>query len=201
MLFSQTCSSGVDDLRTRPRRAAHRRTPHPFTARSFRFRVRRGHGPGGRRCGTASARVDDQLGVPTHLAITRPTARSPPNRRLRGDHRPRPVLAENGEERVMPARHSSRVAGGQSRLPKAASSPSLPPGPAAEQHRFLRREVEVERRPRDAGTLGQLVDGDALSGGRPTGAPRWQDRQLAVVAGGVGSAPASGRAGLGGGGG
>lgn len=59
----------------------------------------------------------------------------------------------------------------------------------AVQHRVLGREVEVERRSGDTGTLGQVVDRDL---GERTlleqAFGRLQDRQLAVVAGGARSA-------------
>ena len=41
-----------------------------------------------------------------------------------------------------------------------------------QQHRFFGREVEVERRPRDAGTLGQVIDRDVGQRTAPRAAAR-----------------------------
>src|ERR1700754_889435 len=69
-----------------------------------------------------------------------------------------------------------------------------------QQHRVLRREIEVERRSRNPGTLGQIVDRDlgertpfeqSLGG--------FENGQLTVVAGGPGDSATTRYAGLAGG--
>ncbi len=104
------------------------------------------------------------------------------------------------KKRVDRPPHARAVDAWQSRSPSATSSGGVRLGDHAvhqrQQHRFLGREVEVERRPGQARALGQVVDGDVGErplleqplGGR-------QDRGLAVVARRAGGAAAAARAG------